>query len=277
MLFCIRFTVITLILYSFTVHADVRREFTATSGKNKGAANTLPLELFKATYKGKHSGLSITLVRTLRQEQSTIYQLQSEADAFMSSISELSTFSRTDTSYLPYSYRYHRKVFGRSSKQSLLFNWKELTAKYTREDKPHKNAVFDIPLGVLDPSLYQLKLQQELNQGKKIFKFTFAKDSRVKDFEFQVLEKTEYTLNNKTYAALNLSRINQPDKRQTLITVIPELHHQIAHINHTETDGTDYSIKLVDFEFNAEALPAFYSSRLNKAKVKENDSLNNAK
>ncbi len=152
------------------------------------------------------------------------------------------------------------RFFGRKSHQELNFDWTQSLVRYTRTDKPEKNAEFTLEQpNVLDPSLYQLKLQQELSQGAKQFRFTFAKDSRIKDMDFTVTGQTEYEMGDDTYTAVIVERINQPDDRETEILLVPELNYQIARIVHTEEDGSSYTIRLAEYKGKKDALQRFYA------------------
>jgi len=121
--------------------------------------------LFTATYKGKHSGISIKLTRELEQLSETEFRLHSKAKSFIGSITELSQFKLENGTIIPSQYDYSRKVFGRKSVQTLSFDWENKHADYKRSDKPERNATYALTPNALDPSLYQLKLQQELFRG----------------------------------------------------------------------------------------------------------------
>ena len=217
--------------------------------------------LFTATYKGRHSGIGIKLVRELEQKSDSDFVLKSKATSFIGSITERSEFERSEGLLIPHKYDYTRKVFGSESLQALHFNWETMQANFRREDKPHKNKGYSLLSGALDPSLYQLKLQQELFKGKHTFSFDFAKGGKMKKMEFQRLEKpTTYKLGDKEYVAVEVERINQPDKKRTNILLIPTLSFQIAKITHTEEDGSKYQIQLIDFESDTTKLADFYHS-----------------
>lgn len=216
--------------------------------------------LFEATYKGRHTGIGITLVRKLEQKSDIAFSLNSKASSFVGSITENSQFNRIDGTLVPQRYDYVRSVFGKKSKQYLMFDWEKNEARYRREDKAEKNADFNLVDNALDPSLYQLKMQQELSSGNTKFEFDFAKDGRLKYREFEVTGESEYELENKTYKAVKVERINKDDDKETHILLIPALNYQIAKITHVDEDGSEYNIRLKAFEANEEALENFYSS-----------------
>lgn len=218
-------------------------------------------ELFEAVYKGRYSGLKVVLTRSLERVSDTQYQLQSNAKSLIASIKEKSQFEIDNKLIVANRYDYVRSVLGKKSKQYLEFNRKDNIVHYRRADKSSKNADFEITKPeTLDPSLYQLKLQQELYAGKTKLLFTFAKDSRIKNLEFQVSGSEHYKLGDKTYQAILVERINQPDESQTQIKVIPELNYQIAEIIQIDDDGSDYKISLTNYKGKQDLIHAFYNS-----------------
>lgn len=217
--------------------------------------------LFTATYEGRHTGVKITLTRTLVQQSLESFVLHSKANSFLGSINETSDFMLSNRNIIPQQYDYERRVFGAKSLQSLHFDWTNMVAQFRRKDKPEKNKDYTLIPGALDPSLYQLKLQQELHAGKRKFEFDFAKGGRMKKLEFKLSEQPiKYTLSGRDFEAVQVYRVNQPDEKETDIILIPALNYQIAKIVHTEEDGSKYQLKLIHFESDAEKLSTFYKS-----------------
>ena len=245
--------------------------------------------LFSATYKGKLSGFSVKTTRTLIELAPNHYELKSVAKNAFASITEHSFFhvstppktptempvktldepttsnektSNTEKQFISEKYLYERKILGSNSQQQLLFDWNTLTAQYIRKDKPKKNKSHQISYGMLDPSLYQLKLQQDAYTNQKIFHYRYPKTWKINTMDFALNGKTTFQLNKKTYDGIRLKRINQQDEKQTHLVLIPDLYFQIAEITHIEKDGKTYSIKLTDFDANNQKLHEFYTNRL---------------
>lgn len=234
--------------------------------------------LFNATYKGKLSGFSVKTKRTLIELAPHHYELKSVAKNAFASITEKSFFhvpiqtiqttpkapsnndiADTTVLFIPEQYIYERKILGASSQQQLIFDWSSLTAQYTRKDKPKKNTSHQILSGMLDPSLYQLKLQQDAHNGQKTFHYRYPKTWKIDSMDFAVSKETTFQLDKIRYDAIQLKRINQDDKKQTYVTLVPDLHFQIAKITHIEEDGKSYSLILTDFSANDEKLNEFYT------------------
>lgn len=247
--------------------------------------------LFSATYKGKLSGFSVKTTRTLTELTPHRYELKSVAKNTFASITEKSFFHvpiqatvpvpiqtveptpkatsssdivNTTTLFIPEQYLYERKILGASSQQQLVFDWNNLTAQYIRKDKPKKNKSHQILSGMLDPSLYQLKLQQDAHNGQRTFHYRYPKTWKIDTMDFTLSKETTFQLDKIRYDAIQLKRINQDDEKQTYVTLIPDLHFQIAKITHVEEDGKKYSITLTDFSANDEKLNEFYTRQLSR-------------
>lgn len=242
--------------------------------------------LFSATYKGKLAGFSVKTKRTLIELSPHHYELTSVAKNTFASITEKSFFhvpmqtipttpkapkapkapsnnekADTTTVFIPEKYLYERKILGASSQQQLMFDWNKLTAQYIRKDKPKKNTSHHIVSGMLDPSLYQLKLQQDAHSGQQTFHYRYPKTWKIDTMDFALSKATTFQLDKIQYDAIQLKRINQDDKKQTYVTLIPNLHFQIAKITHIEENGKSYSITLTDFSANDEKLNDFYTNQ----------------
>ena len=231
--------------------------------------------LFTAKYKGKLAGFTVKTQRELVEISPNHYELTSVAKNVFASITEQSFFhlsspenaptsqmgvdkKTAETLFTPEKYFYERRVFGAGSEQKIIFNWADLTAEYTRKDKPEKNTQHKISIGLLDPALYQLKLQNDAYIQKNHFSYVYPDRERIKTMNFAIDGKTSFTLNKKVYDTIVLKRIDKQDNKQTHVTLIPELLYQIAEITHIDEDGDTYSMSLVEFNYNEKKLTEFY-------------------
>jgi len=221
--------------------------------------------LFTATYKGRHTGISVKMTKSLIQVDENRFILKSKAKSIIGSITEESHFLILNSKLVPITYQYYRKILGKKSDQRLSFDWIANTASYKRSDKPHRDKTFNIETGTLDPSLYQIKLQQQLFHKEKPLSYRYAKDSGVREMDFDVTEKSSYTFSGRKWDAVKLERINQKKKKNTIITTVPELNDQIVQITHIDEDGSSHTIKLVSYEANNDKLQAFYKRISNTA------------
>lgn len=215
-------------------------------------------QLFKAVYKGKLSGFKVTLTRTLTHNDDNAYTLDSIARNGFASISEKSTFLNVENYFVPTGYDYKRSILGNKSKQKITFDWANHKAYYRREDKPSRNTDHDIAVGILDPSLYQLKLQQDLFEQKESLTYDYIKLTRIDSMNFVFNKESTFELNGKQLKATQYKRLREDSKKQTFVTLIPSLAYQIAKITHVNEDGKAYTLELKDFNYDKERLEAFY-------------------
>lgn len=217
--------------------------------------------LFTAEYQGTYGSMNIKMVRTLEQKGNA-YSLQSTATSFMAKISEVSQFSN-EGELKANSYSYERKIFGVKKNEYLAFNWPKQQVVYTKG----KKQVSSKPLAqhTLDPTLYQLQLQQDLvqNPEKKNFNYTFARRNQIKTYHFERQAKEKITFNGQDYSALVLARVKDDSAKETRFWLIPELDYMLAKIQHTEEDGDTYQVLLTRYT-NSSSLKAFLTANQSK-------------
>lgn len=216
-----------------------------------------PQTIFAATYKGEFSGFGIEMVRTLTHLGDEKYRFRSHADNFIASLTEESVFRLEQERYIPESYIYARKVFGREKKELIKYDWSEGEAIFTRSDEKNKSFKHTLKGNELDPALYQLKLQNNLFLAINDFEFDFLKRNKVKNYKFKLLKPETIEVNNKTYAAEKLVR-SDDDGNETLVWLIPKLDYQIGRIVHHDDDGSTYEVELTEYKSNQAALTEFY-------------------
>ena len=215
-------------------------------------------QLFEATYTGKFAGFNITTTRTLEKISGDKYVLSSVAKSGFASIKEKSHFLSVANNFMPTGYDYQRNIFGVKAKKKVRFDWGEKKAYYTRDNKESSLREHDIELGILDPSLYQLKLQKDLATQNKTLKYSYVRSSKINVMEFGLHKETSISVNKKEYPALEYKRINDDDKK-TFVTVIPELAYQIAKISVTDEDNKTYSTTIKAFSYDKQAMKEFYA------------------
>ena len=215
--------------------------------------------LFEAQYKGNFGKMSANSTRTLEQIDGDRYQFQSIAKSTFASLVENSEFDNKESGFRAIQYRYRRNVIGFKSIQTLTFDWQNMSVSYERKDRPKKNTTYSIDSTTLDPALYQLQMQKDAYLGATEFHYHFAKQGRIKDLDFKVSGKVDYTIGSTTYSGLRIERINPESSENTVVIIIPELMYQIADIDHRDDDGSHYLIRLVKFDCDRKALDAFYS------------------
>jgi len=219
-----------------------------------------PKVLFEAQYQGKYKGMVIKSDRTLEHLEGNNFKFQSKVKNMLGNINEQSFFELSpDRRMIAKEYRYDRKIFVKKSNQRMVFDWPKKTAYYTRKDRPERNAEHQIVPGMLDVSLYQLKLQRDLENAKKELRYVIVKPNKIKLMEFALSGTESIELMGSSLKTLKLERVNSNDSSTTTIWVIPQLNHQIGRIDHKDEDGDAYQITLSKFESNETELVKFYA------------------
>lgn len=220
-----------------------------------------PEVLSRSVYKGSISGWKVEMVRTLTQNGDGNYSLRSEAKNMFASIMENSDFTVKNRSLLPLDYVYDRRVFGRQTREQIVFDWGAQSAFYTRSDRAQNNTRHPLHQPVLDPALYQLALQADLANHVSDLNYEFIKRKRLETYQFERLAGEAFQLHKKTYKTLILMREDKEKKKTTKVWVLPELDYLVGKIQHTD-DGDTYQVTLASYQGNPAGLRAFYASLL---------------
>ena len=213
-------------------------------------ADTAQLPAFKATYTTAFDlGISLSgeAVRELRQTENGQWRFSSEAAAMMAGISEVTRFNYQPTQPIqPLSYRYHRKVLGKSRKASIDFDWAKQSATTVVKDTPWK---MQVPVGTQDKLSYQLQLRLDLLAGKTDMTYAVADGGKLKEYRFKVTGEEQIDTPYGRYNAVRVMRDRGEDAdRETLIWLAPELDYLIVRLEQTESDGKTYALLLKNLE-----------------------------
>ncbi len=213
-------------------------------------ADASQLPAFKATYTTAFDmGISLSgeAVRQLQQTENGQWRFSSEAAAMMAGISEVTRFNYYPSEPIqPVSYRYHRKVLGKSRKASVDFDWDKLSVTTVVKDKPWK---MQVPTGTQDKLSYQLQMRLDLLEGKTDMSYAVADGGKLKEYRFKVTGEEEVDTPYGRYNAVRVMRDRGEDaNRETLIWLAPELDYLIVRLEQTESDGKTYALLLKNLE-----------------------------
>jgi hypothetical protein len=216
--------------------------------------------VLEASYIGKYDNFKVRSTRELFVNDEGIHEMRAVVKAKFASIKERSSFTLTNGYLLPLHYLYKRSIIGFGSERHLRFDWSDRKVHYTRKDKRSDNRSNPITVGVLDPSLYQLKLQCDAFKGAQTFHYTFAKERKVKTLDFKVSGSASFELNGTRYSAITIDRYLHEDNKSTRVTLIPALGYPIAEIQHRESEDQQYNIRLESYSADSDALSSFCHS-----------------
>ncbi len=214
--------------------------------------------LFSATYKGKYSGWNFEMTRKLTQTGEQAYRLSSDSKQTFASITEISDFSLARNQIWPLHYSYKLKALGSTRTEQIDFDWAKYQA-ITQGSKQKEGAInLAIAPGILDPALYQLKIQQDMANNLTTLEYDFIKRKEQKHYVFKIVGREIFALNNQSYHAVILERQDAGPQRNTRVWLIEELNFQIGRIQHREKPGDTYTIELQSFEEDKFGMERFY-------------------
>lgn len=219
-------------------------------------------KIFVATYQANYEGLPVKSTRTLTRKQDGSFVLKSQAANFFAELEESSHFTKTDMGlFQPRAYYYKRKIFGSSNKEKIHFDWSKKKAHYSNKKKSNRNRIHSIVEGILDPSLYQIKLQYDMATGHRPLNYTFVKKKRIKNYRFKKVGTSTLTINSKKYQAVKVKR--DKEDTETIVWLIPELNYLLGKLTHKEKNGNTYEMMLSSFKKDPELYQEFYSKKKN--------------
>jgi hypothetical protein len=214
--------------------------------------------IFDTTYKARYAGLNVTTERQLIELNDGSYRLESKASNLLGSLTETSHFIKRGDTWLPLNYSYRRRIFGSKTTENIEFDWQRNVALYTHSAKADRNTEHSISPGILDPALYQLRLQRDLVQGIEQLDYRFIKRDRIRHYQIERGASEPLKVNGKAYRALRLQRSEPEDDKQTYVWTLPELFHLLGKIVHVEDDD-DHELVLVDHDTNHDLMTQFFS------------------
>ncbi len=209
-----------------------------------------PLNSFKAVYTTAFDlGVSLNgeAIRELKPLENGDWSFTSEASALMAGISEKTRFTYLPSEHIkPISYRYHRKILGKSRKASIDFDWANNRVTTIVKDQPWK---MSIPEATQDKLSYQLQMRLDLMAGKTEMTYAVADGGKLKEYRFTVTGEETIETPFGTFNAVRVMRDRGANaERETLIWFAPELDYLIVRLEQTETDGKTYGLLLKNLE-----------------------------
>ncbi len=222
----------------------------------KADANS-PQSIYKATYKGKYSGLNVTTTRSLYYLGDHMFKIDTQAKALFSSINESTIFSLNNMQIKPLTYNYARKVFGKKKQQSLRFDWLNNTVSGTKNGKAYPNTL-PLTQNVLDETTFQLQLQRDGANAhtKSVFHYSYIKPLKQKDYTFYTKGRVDFNFNGEKTTAVLMSTepstttSTQKSDKTIHVWLLPAYNHIIGKIEFIDENDDNYALTLSDYTFN---------------------------
>ena len=217
-----------------------------------GLASSHSIPPFQAEYQIKHNGIEIGHVQlSLKQISPNNFKLVSytETSGVLSFIRddgvlETSNFEIVNQRPRPTSYQYLEHLGDGRKNVSLTFNWNKLNVSNQSKGIVWKLAISD---GVLDKSLMQIALMQDLNTNKTLT-YDIADGGKLKTYRFIPLGTEKIEINNKTYQTVKLARKKDDKQLITYYWCAPKLHNLPVLLRRKKTYGT-FEMKLIKASF----------------------------
>lgn len=203
---------------------------------------------FKATYKAKYRGISVTAVRTMEVLKDGSYLYSFVADSLIADLKETSQFRWSDSiNIIPLRYTYERSVFGRDRSAEIIFDWDKNRVTNNVEGKPWH---MSIPLNTLDKLSYQLQLRADLINGKALSEYDVADGGKLKKYGFEVIGEESLKTRAGRFEVVKVRRLREEDEeRQTVIWFAKNWDYLVVRLQQEEDDKS-YEIDLVSATVN---------------------------
>lgn len=201
------------------------------------------LDPFKQEFKMTLSSFRVSATRSLTELDDGTYEFRLYAKNFMARYEEKSLFLiDEDGQIFPIQHSVNSKIFGVSRSEKTLFDWESKQATYTKRDTVR---TVEIEPGVLDRSIYQLLVPQDLTAGATEVSYDFVDRGRIKNYTFEVVAEEQIKLVDTELTAVRMNRTNQEDQdKQTDIWFASEHQYKLVKISHVDKDGSDYHMLL---------------------------------
>lgn len=219
------------------------------------SAFAFDLQPFTASYTAdwKQMPVSGSAERSLQKEADGRWELKFEASMLVAGLNESSTFRREGEAFLPDTYQYKRSGLGKSRESELTFDW--AGKKVTGKDKDDPvNLTLD--RGLLDKSTYQLKLQQDVADGKKSMSYQIVDGDSIDTYDFRVIGPERIRTPLGLFDAIKVERVRDPTKssRKTELWFAKDWDYLLVRLYQQESDGKEYQTSLKEGSVNGRAV-----------------------
>ncbi|GAA5441918.1 hypothetical protein Misp06_00079 [Microbulbifer sp. NBRC 101763] len=205
------------------------------------------LEPFKATYTARFNGISVTATRELTGQQGN-WRLDFSTNTLFASIKEYSRFTSENGHITPYHYEYRRKGLGRN--RGTVLNFEPDKGMVLNVSNPERD-LKDVPPHILDKVSYQLQLTMDVAAGKEDLQYEIADGKKIRKYTF-AREGTE-TLDTPMgeIETIKVRRVRDADSaRETTVWIAPQWNYALVKLVQREENGKKYQITMTNLSIN---------------------------
>lgn len=211
-----------------------------------------PINLYRANYSAKFSGLNIQAVQKLEEIEPGVYRESLSAKNFIGKINEQSTFNLTpDQQLSPIQYSYKRSVFGRDRSEVQSFDWQNSVVQYIKEGSA--NSQLDLETGYLDMITHRLQLRRDLNAGKQVFSYPVISRGKLKQYDYRVVSKQILQTTIGPLNTVKVERVTDDDKKKVNVWLACDWDYLIVKLEQSKGKDSHY-LELLDAVINDKQL-----------------------
>ncbi|WKD50629.1 DUF3108 domain-containing protein [Microbulbifer spongiae] len=211
------------------------------------------LEPFKATYTARFNGISVTATRKLTGQDDN-WRLDFDTNTLFANINEYSRFTRRDDQIIPYHYEYRRTGLGRD--RGTILNFEPTKGMVLNVSNPERD-LKDVSPHILDKVSYQLQLALDLAAGKETLQYEIADGKKVRKYTF-AREGTETLVTPLgEIEVIKVRRVRNADSaRETTVWFAPGWNYALVKLVQREENGKRYQISLTKLSINGKNVTA---------------------
>lgn len=204
---------------------------------------------FKAEYTLNKFGLDAARADISLKKQkdgSWLYLSQTKTQGIISifrsdKIMEKSVLKIIDGLIKPVDYQYSHKGGKKNRNRIIHFDWETGTAESNTSGTQTRLA---IPADTIENFSLQLRLMNDLQQGKRELAYNIINKGKLKRYNFEILGNEKVKTPSGEFNTLKFKRTRKNSKRSTIMWAAPELHFLPVKIQHIEKDGATFYMLL---------------------------------